>query len=174
MRRLLAVLLLLSLLAGGSYASATPRFTLRDLVAWTGCTAEVVTSDAHGIEESFYLPEQHALYLGTAPAPSYVVLMVALHESAHCLQMQEGYLVPLWTAEGSVAVELDADRRAAEMACDLGLDGARLLHDVFAWLHSEFGYDGDGSHGTIEERISQADHALGCRNVPAQAPILTR
>jgi hypothetical protein len=61
-----------------------------------------------------------------------------------------------------VAYELDADRRSADLACGLGLDGRKLLHDTFQWAHDSFGYNGDDHHGTLAERMSQGDKATAC------------
>lgn len=167
MRRLIAALVLV--LALVSPLSATHRQEpVERLVAWTGCDATVVTSDERSAVESYFSPFTNTVYIGTganshAPAvPVDLALIIILHEAAHCLQWSEG----VWF-DTLVERELDADRRAADLACALGIDGARLLHDLFAWAYEVFGYEGDVDHGTMAQRISQSAGAPNC-NLPLQ------
>lgn len=168
MRRLFAVLLLLAVALIPAQASADHlQKPLQRLVDWSGCDAELVTSDEEAAVNSFYSPMEHRLYIGTSGEgnpTAEAVLMIALHEIGHCLQDENGS--PLW--DDGVALELDADRLAADMACALGLDGPQLLHDLFVWAHEVYGYDGDGSHGTLAQRISQSDRAPACHLPPVQ------
>ena len=155
-------------------SSATLDETVVDLVAWTGCKARVVVSADHHAVESFYSPRSHALYIGIKSTPYPYLLMIVLHETGHCLQMQKGYLIPLYNAGGTRAVELDADRIATDLACGLNMDGPRLLRDLFDWALETYGYDGDPGHGTLADRIDQAKNALVCRltQAPPEAPVL--
>lgn len=173
----LAVLaaLCLALLTPAAAAPVSRADRVASLVRWSGCTAQVYTSDVISATRSFYMPGEHAVYIGTSDEePEFVTEMIALHEVGHCLQAQLGYLETLRAVEGQVAVELDADRWAAQLACAMGLDGPRLLHDLFAWAKAEFDYDGDYAHGTLEQRISASDGADYCHAPARQAPLLTR
>lgn len=162
--RLLSLVLALCLAVLPGAAQADPVHRYEALAQWAGCTALVVTSDQHSAIESYYDPREHTLYLGTGSSvdgpqvPATLELMIALHEIGHCLQYLEGQPMV-----DDVTVELDADRRSADLACALGLDGTRLLHDLFVWAHDALGYDGDPSHGTLAQRISQAGNARACR-----------
>ena len=165
---LLAVALLATPLSAVTLDEAVPQW-----VKWTGCKARVVTSyDHHGVE-SFYSPNSHTLYIGLARTPERHLLMIVLHESGHCLQMQKGYLVPLYNAGGNRAIELDADRIATDLACGLNLDGPQLLRDLFEWALATYGYEGDADHGTLDERVAQAKNSLTCRimQAPKESPI---
>lgn len=136
------------------------------LTRWAGCSANVVTSDRVPAIGSYYSPLEHTLYIGTSPEiPADAQLMVTLHEIGHCLQAQEGFFY----GRTSVQIELDADRRSADLACSLGLDGVRMLHDLFVWAFDVYGYDGDLDHGTMVERISAAEGAPACRIQPTQS-----
>ncbi len=160
--RLLAAFLLV-LLAATAAAADHRQAPYESVVRWAGCTADLVTSDQYSAIESFYLTD-HTLYIGTGAnttaglpaAPAAFELMILLHEIAHCLQQQERS--PL---EGA-ARELDADLRAADLACAMGLDGRRLLHDLFVWAFETLDYVGDEGHGTLAERISQGEAAPAC------------
>ena len=143
------------------------------VVRWTGCKAQVFTSDEYHAAQSFYDYDKHALYIGTSNTPAVHLLMIVLHESGHCLQAQIGYLIPLYNAGGSIAVELDADRIATDLACGAGLDGPSMLRNLFAWARATYGYEGDDNHGTMEQRIAQAENALVCRltRAPKESPV---
>lgn len=173
MRRLLAALAL-SLLAFAAPAWADHRQAETErLVRWAGCHAPVHTSDQVSVLASFYSPDgglyyEPGLYIGTAAGvPGFVRLMVTLHETGHCLQHQEGAMDAF---TNMVDLELDADRRAADLACGLGLDGRALLHDLFVWAYRVFGYTGDWLHGTLAQRIEQGERASRCGVRPVEAP----
>lgn len=170
---LLALLLVVPASVGSHFQTPVER-----LIAWTGCTASVVTSDEHQPIESHYRIDQHAVYIGTAVhnTPLTHLVMIVLHESGHCLQMQRGYMFPLYQVGGQVAVELDADRLATDLACGLGLDGPTMLRELFAWALETYEYDGDDNHGTLEQRIDQANHAMVCRIIqaPKESPMIPR
>lgn len=137
-----------------------------EIVQWAGCTAAVDVDPTDSIVGSFYVPGLHVMHIGTRlddDVPYYTGLIVLLHETGHCLQFQadpDGQILK-YRMDPSV-YELDADRRAAEMACGLGLDGQRLLHDVMIWAHDTFGYNGDPSHGTLDQRIHADDGGDAC------------
>lgn len=129
------------------------------LARWAGCTAQVETSDNHSAADSHYqyYPDK-VLRIGTDQTiPDPIEFFILMHELSHCLQDQEGVLHEL----GHPGVELDADRRAAELLCALGQDGRRLGHDTFVWFKETFDYDGDPSHGTLAQRINAS---LGAGN----------
>ena len=112
------------------------------------------------------------VYIGTsAHIPPHLAVIIVLHEIGHCLQDQESVdgLYGVTMREGQLAVELDADRRAADLACGLHLDGVALLRELFEYAQKEFDYEGDYLHGTRGERISQGERALSCRVQPRQA-----
>jgi hypothetical protein len=165
--RLLAALLLVALAAAPAGADHLQQPYER-LVRWAGCEAVLVTDDTESATSSFYVSQLHGLFIGTRPdMPSDLALVIVLHEIAHCLQYQDGSAARIGRGP---ALELDADRRAAELACALGLDGPRLLHDLFVWAYATLGYVGDEGHGTSAERISQGAAARGaCVRPPQQA-----
>ena len=150
-------------------ASAGHRQTAyEDLVRWAGCDARVVTNDQYEIVQSVYDPNTHTIYLGGRDGLGLsreASEVIVLHEVGHCLQDQAG-LFGVWT---DVALELDADRTAANLSCALGRDGRQIMHDLFVWFHKSFGYDGDPAHGTLVQRISQGDSAALCRAQEPQA-----
>src|SRR5690349_1210451 len=169
MRKVIATVLLclLALVAPiptiGATNTTTPQEHYTTLARWAGCRAEVITSDEHSIVESFY---NGKLYIGTMPdgVPAELAEMVALHEIGHCLQDQAGVLDDYaWNPQ---VYELDADRRAADLACARHKDGAKLLHDLFVWAYETYGYSGDYAHGTMAERISQSTNAPACHPAP--------
>jgi hypothetical protein len=168
---LAAVLLVIAVPAGADHLQGH----YEGLVRATGCTAEVVTSDTHSAMESFYHPITHQVYVGTGysvvyglpEVPPHLAVIIVLHEAAHCLQwMYEDPVI----FEGAVARELDADRRAADMACRLGMPGDKLLHDIMVWAYEKLGYEGDISHGTLEQRIRAGQGLESCRVRPHSAP----
>lgn len=141
------------------------------LVAWAGCHARVVTNEYRGVGDSYYIPSRvpewspapgHTMVVGTAKddtLPYYAGLFIVLHETGHCLQDESGWL---WRQTSLPVVEQDADRRAADLACGFGLDGRKILRDTFVWAHDTLGYDGDPDHGSLAERMGQADNAHVC------------
>jgi hypothetical protein len=141
------------------------------LVKWAGCTAEVIVTDGSPAG-SFYSPTDHALVIGGGEDPNvpyYAGLIILLHETGHCLQFQADPAEQMNKyRENPVMYELDADRRAADLACGLGLDGRQLLIDTFEWARVTFGYHGDPYHGTLEQRESQAMNAHACDKVVGQ------
>lgn len=155
-------------LADTAYAHHLQKPTER-LVAWAGCKAPVVTSDEHSSLDSFY--DGKRIYVGTAMDTPYEVwLMILLHETSHCLQYQKYQDAMADTyAWDPMPWELDADRQSAVLACGLGLDGPRLLHDLFVWAKEKYGYEGDESHGTLAQRIHMGDGA--CVPAPVEAPV---
>jgi hypothetical protein len=164
--KICALLLALTLLLPGGGFASHRDLDIAATARWAGCTADLTTSDEVSIAGSAYSPDEHRLYIGTQPgAPEYVYTIVALHEIGHCLQWQEESPLRRHTPER----ELDADRRAADLACAMGLDGAQMLHDTMVWAKQEFDYNGDPNHGTLVERISASALAYSCRVVPQQA-----
>jgi hypothetical protein len=155
--RLLAAFLLVVFAAQPALAITEADITA--LARWAGCSADVVASERHSPLDSAYGPLEHTLYIGTAPDmdPGHM-LIVLLHEIGHCLQRQDGFA---GYASG-VEIELDADRIAADLACDLGLNGPGLLRDLFLWVRAKYGYNGDPGHGTLHERIRQGERAKRC------------
>jgi len=174
-KRLIAALSLLVALA--MQAEAQHReLDYKGIVGHAGCHAKVVTSDEHSVFESAYDYQNHVLYVGTEPGelPEELAIMVVLHETGHCLQDQEGLLRmpgPRSLAENQ-ALELDADRRSADMACRLGLDGRGLIIRLLEWARDAFDYYGDPGHGTLDQRMSTGRLALSCEK--SQAPMLVR
>lgn len=165
-RIILSVIMLCVALTSPSAAEHRDR-KIESLMRWAGCTAALTTSDEVPIERSVYAYDEHRLYIGTQPGdPENVYLGVTLHEIGHCLQMQEGVLLN----RGSVERELDADRRAADLACAMGRDGREILHELMVWAKEKFDYDGDDSHGTSAQRIQIGREAPACRVQPTQAP----
>src|SRR5439155_3374955 len=124
-------------LADVAYADHRQHAT-EQLVKWAGCKAPVVTSDERSVLESFY--NGKALYVGTdTDTPYDVWLMVLFHETAHCLQYQvHGLDMVFDYTIDPKPWELDADRQAAVLTCGLGLDGPKLLHDLFVWAYKEY------------------------------------
>ena len=138
-----------------------------DVVKWAGCKAPVAIDPSEPAVASYYNRLYKLMVVGTGPSqgqPYYVGLFVLLHETGHCLQDQAG-LLDIWalTDEPSRTQELDADTRATNLACAAGLDGRRINHDTFEWVHEQYGYNGDPDHGTLAEREATADAALMCR-----------
>jgi len=142
------------------------------LVRWAGCKATVVTDENESALSSYYRYGDQIMYIGLAKEEGLtdnMEAMVIFHETGHCLQDQLGYIRSLWEEKGTVAVELDADRWSAQLACAYHLDGRQLLHDVFVWAMNAYGYHGDYNHGSIWERISQGEKADYCNVTPQQA-----
>ena len=168
MKRLIAVMSLLAALTIPAEASHRD-FDVRGIVGHAGCRAAVVTSDQHEIWESFYDYDANQLYIGTAPGvPDAAMLTVLYHEIGHCLQFQDG----LFDGRPAILLELDADRRAADMACRAGMDGRGMLRATLKLAQEVFDYNGDFNHGTLDQRISMGRLALSCE--VAQAPMLAR
>lgn len=146
---------------------------------WAGCKADLELVWDRSPVTSYYIGgDPGTLVVGAYEDPGipyYAGLLIFLHEVGHCLQDQDGLLGGYITQEGRVAIELDADRYAADLACRFGLDGKGLLHDLFIWARDTFGYNGDSDHGTLAQRMAQGDNAMSCAiarpHVPStQAP----
>lgn len=132
------------------------------VVQWAGCHAAVAVDAESSPVESFYVPSAHTMVVGTKmddSVPYYVGVFILLHETGHCLQDESGWLSKQYDI---VTVELDADRRASDLACGMGLDGRQISHDTFTWVHDTFGYDGDWNHGSLAQRMAQANAAHAC------------
>jgi hypothetical protein len=152
-------------------AQALTAKQVESMVKWAGCNAPVYTSYDESVLSSFYRSGD-GIYIGLGTAPRLtdeMMMVVIFHETGHCLQDQLGYLYSMRDEKGTVAVELDADRWAAQLLCGYRMDGKQLLHDIFVWAYKTYGYDGDWNHGTIWERISQGNNADYCRVDPVQA-----
>jgi hypothetical protein len=136
------------------------------MVQWAGCTAELDVDENDSPAGSYYVPGYHVLHIGAKDDPAipyYAGLMILLHETGHCLQFQANPEEHVRNYRANpVKYELDADRRSADLACGLGLDGRTLLRQTFQWAHDSFGYNGDDQHGTLVERMSQGDNARAC------------
>jgi len=144
--------------------------SINALVKQLGCEADVFTFDNVTAARSAFSPMNNSLYIGTEDDPSLpaeVADMIVLHEIGHCLQLQDGTIFVM----DEVSLELDADRRSVDMACSIGRDGRSLQFLLWKWVNEKFGYVGDSKHGTIAERIAQADLATTCspRHVEPQA-----
>lgn len=161
-----ATLAVVALASLGAYSALTTPWQFDPaayprVVAWAGCTARVVADDAASPAESFYVPGAHVIVVGThedRDLPYYAGLFILFHETGHCLQAQDGTMDRLWGAP----LELDADRRASDLACGLGLDGRQIAQDTWDWAQRELGYNGDHGHGTLAERRAQAANAHAC------------
>ncbi len=170
MKKLIAALLLTLFIPSTSYAMSAQQ--VKSLVRWAGCNATVVTNEDKSILSSSYRYGDQILYIGLAKEEGLsdeMEAMVIFHETGHCLQDQLGYMRSLWEEKGTIAVELDADRWSAQLACAYHMDGKQLIHDIFVWAWKTYGYGGDYNHGSIWERISQGDNADYCRVIPQQA-----
>jgi hypothetical protein len=135
--------------------------SIASLVKQLGCAATVQTYDDVSPVRSAFSPLNNTLYIGTEDDPTLpveVADMIVLHEIGHCLQLQDG---TVWTGD-TLTLELDADRRSVDLACSIGRDGRSLQFRLWKWVNEKFGYVGDHSHGTIAERIAQADNATMC------------
>jgi hypothetical protein len=138
------------------------------IAAWAGCHAAVAVNPDESPITSYYSSTAHVLVVGTHEddqIPYYAGLIILLHETGHCLQDEEGWLDK---QTDIVVVELDADRRAADLACGMNLDGRGLLVATFEWAKEVIGYNGDPDHGTLEMRESQAANAHVCDKTVGQ------
>ena len=136
-----------------------------DLVSYSGCKAAVVENESAGPEQSFFAVDESGPFIvigvnGDSDLPMFVGTMILLHEAGHCLQYQEGLLGDY--RNDPKKYELDADRRAADLACGMGMDGRGMLKDLFVWAREVLGYTGDMWHGTSDERMAQGDRARRC------------
>jgi hypothetical protein len=136
------------------------------MVQWAGCTADIDVDENDSPVGSYYVPVYHILHIGAkedANVPYYAGLIILLHEVGHCLQFQANPIEHVGNYRADpVKYELDADRRSADLACGLGLDGRALLRQTLQWAHDAFGYNGDDKHGTLAERMSQGENARAC------------
>ena len=134
------------------------------MVKWAGCQAPVVVDPDASPVASYYRIGEY-MSVGTkedAGVPYYAGLFILFHETGHCLQYQEGWIQK---QDDIQTIELDADRRSADLMCGLGLDGRSLLIQTFEWVHDQFGYNGDWAHGTLADREAQAANAHQCDKV---------
>jgi hypothetical protein len=179
MIRLLGLLLALMVLVA-PVSAGEPSY--QDIVQTMGCRAPVFTSNEVSPLSSFYLSHdavdiwgtvyRSGLYLGTeSDVPPELALIIVLHETGHCLQHQAygDLFEPLYALYPAV-FELDADRQAADMACQMGRDGDGLMRQLLEWVHARYGYDGDPDHGTLIERMSMGHGAPACHPVHVQSP----
>lgn len=142
-------------------------------VKWAGCDATLVTDDDREIVSSHYNIVTRTLVIGAkdrSDLPREIAEMILFHEIGHCLQQQAGMFEAMTPI---IVIELDADRWAADLACGMGRDGQRLLHDLMVWAKEVFDYDGDPWHGSLAQRIAQGKNAAFCRIAPHQAPLVT-
>ena len=171
MKKLSAAIILASLLVLVPFQSQAAWYDPESLARWAGCRADVQVEPTRSVLGSHYHPGYAILHIGTATdVPLAHRIIITFHEIGHCLQDQAGHLNYGGPFANLVEVELDADRQAADLACRYGLDGRRMLHDIFVWAKQTFGYTGDDAHGTVEQRISQGDLAEACQPVLAQSP----
>src|SRR6266478_4078065 len=118
MKKLLAALLLALFIPSTSYAMTHQQ--VQSLVKWAGCNAKVVTDEGESVLSSYYRYADQIMYIGLAKENGLtdnMSLIVVFHETGHCMQDQLGYMRSLWEEKGTVGIELDADRWAAQLAC---------------------------------------------------------
>jgi hypothetical protein len=176
MRRLLAALLLTVSLLVPASASAlsiqTDTQTLTAIAEWAGCknvlVADVTESGGFGFNAYFgvntYTGQPVIVIINGHEIPEQHRFTVFLHELGHCLQYMDGSIFRMDT----VTRELEADARAVQLACALHMDGPRMLRELWDWANAEFGYEGDPDHGTLAQRIEQANNGRSyCPNVQA-------
>jgi hypothetical protein len=159
---------LLLLIPGSASRAGLLDVDPASLAKWAGCHATVVTSNDYSPLRSMYFPGG-SIYIGTMPGivSREGAIAIAFHEITHCLQDQN--YPAIW--DDRVATELDADRGSADLMCRYGMDGKRILRELFEWFKSmNPDWDGDDNHGTMAQRISQGELAEACRVVPVQTP----
>lgn len=163
----LVAVLALSASASAGPAISTDVETLTSIAEWAGCeNVTVVASDMLNAYFGVDYDGSPVIVIGTQ-FPEQHRLTVFLHELGHCLQYMDGTIMKM----DSETRELDADGRAAQLACALHMDGPRMLRELFEYARAEFGYDGDPDHGTLAQRIEQGNRAKSwCPNI--QAPFL--
>jgi hypothetical protein len=168
----------------GTADALTPA-KAEQLVRWTGCKSDVEFDPTAPVLNSFFthhhldydVNDKGLLYLGIQPYEGLTEEMeiaVLFHEAGHCLQYQNDKLRDLGRAFDTVPAELDADRQSTDLMCAYKMDGRQILHDLFVWARETFGYIGDPGHGTLWERISQANSAYNCEPNRMESPWLAR
>jgi hypothetical protein len=160
MKTLVALLLSLAVLVvpvAGDPAIPNSPAAFASIAEWAGCQNVTVSAlETGGRFNAFFgvhpiTGQPVIVFLNADSIPDQHRFTVFLHELAHCLQWGEGYIDKL----DSVTLELDADGRAAQLACALGMDGPRMVREAFEWMRDTFGYQGDPGHGTLAQRIAQ-------------------
>ena len=166
MKALVAVLLmictLLVPLSAPALSIPTDVASLTSIAEWAGChgveIADVV-APYYDFNAYFtvnpYTGQPVIVIINGVTVPEQHRFMIFLHELGHCLQYMDGTIFQM----EQVTRELDADGRAAQLACALHMDGPRMLDELWDWVRAEFGYEGDPSHGTLEQRREQANRA---------------
>src|SRR5437660_747573 len=92
------------------------------LLSWlpTGTKVTMLSDEGESVLSSYYNYGEQIMYIGLAKENNLtdnMSLIVVFHETGHCMQDQLGYMRSLWEEKGTVGVELDADRWAAQLAC---------------------------------------------------------
>ena len=131
----------------------------QETVASLGCSATVrsiTSSEFNG----YYRPDNHSITLiGLENLPLSWQRFVLLHETGHCLQFQDDSWQTI-RARGPHELEWDADAYAIKKYGELyGGDGAEVMHEIWAWVHQEYGAKGNdsGPHGTYVDRITRGN-----------------
>lgn len=145
------LLLALALCLLAAPAAALTQREATDLVADTGCTADVVTIAAPEMSgfNAFYSWSHHIGLINFDRIPRSWQLLILYHESWHCLQrMHYGF-------PGGHATEWDADGYAISRLSDHGLDGAEVNAGLWAYVYNATGYLGEDAevHGLVTHRI---------------------
>lgn len=129
-----------------------------ELVASLGCTATVRKFPAWFGINAYYSPWTHSIGLiGLDALPLDWQRLIVAHETAHCLQAQQGEFDTL-RARGPHEIEWDADSFAFKVLADrYGVDGAEVSHDIWAWAYHASGFTGDDNspHGLFTHRITR-------------------
>lgn len=169
---LASLVLFLAPVGAFSKPSAWTPSDVENLVRSTGCKAPITTSPNVSIFGSMYVPagvsvfsldDTDRIYIGIQPGVDDDIMRdIILHESDHCLQFEYYGTSPSDYASDPVKYELEADRYAADKLCRMGYDGKAITIKTLQYAHDTFGYNGDENHGTLEQRMSQANNAPAC------------
>lgn len=134
------------------------------LARWAGTDVPVSYAETAGTDVTAYFDvdwlgvDPHILLVLPERWPESWKQLVLFHEVRHAVQFRLGRL-----GDDAVVKELEADYYAVMAGCARGIQVSDWLA-VWSWFRSEFGYDGDDSHGSLDDRLR-----MGTLQAPACA-----
>lgn len=169
MNRIVASLVLIAMLVSSSFAAVpltvqTDRAALEQYGRNAGCkNLEYVERASQSPNGAFMILEvdgKTVPFIRVVKSPGMAEqhkLTIFYHELGHCLQFEKGvrYEAPKH--------ELEADTLGAGFACKEGMNGIKMTEELMDWFYEIEGYEGDRTHGTLEQRKAAARKAPECR-----------
>ena len=152
MYKKILIICMVLLLSSVSVSSALTQSEIEAIVVWAGCEGATIQLMKEGHLGAWFDPSSiHLIFQGLDQVSDPIQVGIVLHETAHCLQDQQGILhFPTDPQQ-----EKDADRIAVIKGCEWGISPT-WMPELGTWFAENQNYFGDRSHGSFADRIAHA------------------